>query len=123
MTINILNYSPGQKAFILLETLNVSGVRADGYSGFDGYDGYDGYVPMITRIVYPDLSLANGFPQHLVKLDVGLYYYQFTLPSKANSIGSYLVDVYYLQPGTANFLTALYQIIVNAPFGNYSITT
>ncbi len=66
MTTTVLYYSPGQKATIFLETLNGSGVREDGY------------VPAVTRVVFPDLSLAAGFPQNMVKLDVGLYFFQFT---------------------------------------------
>jgi len=110
-----LYYFPGQKATIFLETLDSNLQRADGYLPYDGY-----MTPVITRVVFPDLSLAAGFPQSMVKLDTGLYYFQFTLPVGATAVGSYLVDVTYNGPGTSNFYTKIYQLIVNAPFGNYS---
>lgn len=116
MTTTVLYHSPGQKASIFLETLNSSGIRADGYTPPDGY-------PVITRVIFPDLSLAEGFPQNMVKLDIGLYFFQFTLPISGGSIGSYLVDGYYNQPSTSNFLNTLFQLVVNAPFGFYSVTT
>lgn len=115
--LNVLHYFPGQKATIFMETLNpTTFARQDGYNLMDGYDGY----PVITRVIFPDLSLALGFPQHMVKLDNGLYFFQFTLPFTASSVGSYLVDGYYNQPVTGTALTFLYQIVVNAPFGNYN---
>ncbi len=112
-----LHYFPGQKATIFLETLNPSTfARQDGYNLLDGYDGY----PVIERVIFPDLSLAQDFPTHMAKLDNGLYFFQFTLPFNGASVGSYLVDGYYNQPVTGTKLTFLYQVIVNAPFGNYN---
>ena len=111
-TINVLYYSPGQKASIFLETLDDDGARADGSS-----------IPVVTRVIFPDLTLAENFPQNMVKLDVGLYFFQFTLPKTGTSIGSYLVDVLYNKPGTSDNYNTLYQLVVNAPFGMYSVTT
>lgn len=111
MTTTVLYHSPGQKASIFLETLDQAGLRADGY------------IPVVTRVIFPDLSLAADFPQDMVKLDIGLYFFQFTLPLNGASIGSYLVDVLYNQPGTEDYYNKLYQIVVNAPFGNYSVTS
>ncbi len=117
MSITTLHYFPGQKATIFLETLNpTTFARQDGYDLLDGYDGY----PVIDRVIFPDLSLAVGFPTHLAKLDNGLYFYQFTLPLGAASVGSYLVDGYYNEPVSGIRFSFLYQIIVNAPFGNYN---
>jgi len=110
-TINVLYYSPGQKASIFLETLDGDGLRADGY------------IPVVTRVIFPDLTLAENFPQNMVKLDIGLYFFQFTLPVTGSSIGSYLVDVLYNKPGTMDYFNTLYQLVVNAPFGMYSVTT
>lgn len=104
----IINYSPGQKTTFFLETVDGYGERADGYA-----------LPVVTRIIFPDLSLASGFPQNMTKLDTGLYYYQFTLPIGATAVGSYFVDVSFtnLINGMTNH--AGYQIVVNAPYGNY----
>lgn len=110
----ILSYSPGQQVTIFLETLDVNGQRTN-----DGYDGYS--VPVVTRIILPGYTLAVGYPQPLVQLDVGLYTFQFQLPVGAVAVGSYLVDVAYMNTlGYVNYQT--YQVIVTAPFGNYGIT-
>ena len=116
MPLTTLHYFPGQKATIFLETLNpTTFARQDGYDLMDGYDGY----PVIERVIFPDLSLSVGFPTHIAQLDTGLYFFQFTLPVNGASVGSYLVDGYYNQPVTGIRFSFLYQIIVNAPFGNY----
>lgn len=114
---DILQYTPGQLVTILLETLNASGVRADGYTPPDGY-------PIITNIYYPDFSLFTGYPQNMEKLDTGLYYFQFSLPTGAAAVGSYLVDGYHHVPGTSDgYSKSLYQILVNAPFGIFGATS
>jgi len=64
-----------------------------------------------------------GYPQDMIYLDVGLYYFQFTLPNGAVSVGSYLVDVVYMNPTTSLLVTNAFQIIVAAPFGIYGITS
>jgi hypothetical protein len=115
MTTEQLSYFPGMQATIFLETLDGYGQRTD-----DGYDGYT--VPVVTRIIFPGCTLAAGYPQPMTQLDVGLYTFQFTLPTGGVSIGSYLVDVAYMNYlGYVN--TQTYQIIVTAPFGLYSIGT
>ena len=115
--IQTLAYSPGQTATIFLETLDSNGERADGY--VDGYLS----LPVITRLIFPDLTLAEGYPTNMTRLDLGLYYYQFVLPTGATSVGSYLVDISYVNPSTSYKNTALYQIAVNAPYGNYGATS
>ena len=112
-----LAYSPGQTATIFLETLDGYGQRANSI-GIDGYT-----VPTITRLVFPNLTLAAGYPVPMVKLDTGLYYYQFILPTGAAAVGSYLVDIEYINPTTGYINTGLYQINVNAPYGLYGLTS
>lgn len=107
----ILNYTPGQKVTVFLETFNSQGLREDGYD-----------LPVVTRIIFPDLSLSTSFPQFMVKLDNGLYYFQFTLPVNAEAVGSYLVDVTYWDPITGLQRQTAYQVAVNAPYGNFTIT-
>src|ERR1700729_1504039 len=96
----ILNASPGQVVTIVFEQLLSDGYRSDGYysgdifndgynttDGYrDGYaDGYgaDGYydLPLVNRIIFPSLIDATGYPQQMVRIDTGLYYFQFTLPT------------------------------------------
>jgi len=114
----LLYYFPGQKATIFLETKDGYGQRGDNNTSFDGY-----LTPVITRVIFPDLSLAAGFPQPMVKLDTGLYFFQFTVPVGGKSVGSFLIDVTYNNPGNPLDLTQTYQLVVTAPFGNYGVTT
>lgn len=104
----ILSYFPGQKVTIFLDTFDGYGERADGY-----------FMPYVNRIIFPDLSLSAGFPTNMTQLDVGLYYFQFTLPLNAAAVGSYLVDVFFGNPATGYENQTLYQILVSAPFGNF----
>jgi hypothetical protein len=109
--IQTLAYFPGQKVTIYLETVNNIGVRTDSAS-----------LPSVQRVIFPDFSLASGYPQNMIKLDTGLYYHQFTLPKGAVSVGSYLVDVSYISPATSQEIKQIYQITVTAPYGNFNAT-
>lgn len=117
--IPVLSYSPGQTATIFLEvTDGYSNVRVDSTT-----------TPVVNRIFMPDLTLMDGYVQDMTRIDTGLYTFQFVLPTGASAVGSYLVDVIYNSPFTAggnsgdDINYAAYQIIVNAPFGNYGLTT
>jgi hypothetical protein len=108
-----LNYFPGQVAVIWLQTLDGYGTRADPPS-----------LPTITRIIYPNFMLAAGYPQSMIRFDVGLYYTSFTLPTGGSSVGNYLVDTAWLDPdGDGYTYNQGFQIIVQAPFGNYGVST
>lgn len=126
----ILTAVPGQVVTIIFETLLSDGYRDDGYNAslFGPPDGYanDGYynLPVIERIIFPSLSEADGYPQKMVRIDTGLYYFQFTLPTGASAVGSYIVDLQYINPaGPSNISETFYQVICSAPFGMYSIGT
>jgi hypothetical protein len=106
----VLQYQPGQTVSLWFETLDL-GQRSDGYA-----------VPVISRIVFPSLNVATGYPQPMVRYDVGLYYFQFTLPPGAVSVGTYIVDVSYIDPATGNPQTTFIQVIVSAPFGLFSVS-
>jgi len=109
--VQILSYFPGQKVTIFLEITDGYGVRADSV-----------IIPTVDRIIFPELTLATGYPQVMTHLDTGLYYYQFTLPTGAASVGSYLIDVSFTNyQGIVN--THGYQVTVSAPYGNFSVTT
>lgn len=130
---SILTAAPGQQVTIVLDTLviasNNDGYRHDGYSAAfghaDGYSFIDGYynLPIVQRIFFPSLSLAQGYPQKMARLDNGLYYFQFTLPTGAAALGSYIVDISYISARTTNISQTTYQVIVTAPFGMYSVGT
>lgn len=129
----ILNAAPGSVVTIVLETLlfqsDSDGYRSDGYNAnfgpADGYSLVDGYynLPVVERIFMPSLSLASGYPKKFVKIDTGLYYFQFTLPTGSSAVGTYIVDVEYINPNTEQIAETFYQVMVSAPFGNYSVTT
>lgn len=105
----ILQHQPGQICTIFLEVLGADGYRIDPSA-----------IPTVERIIFPSLSVAGGFPQTMTRLDTGMFQLKFTLPSLASSVGSYLVDVRWLQPITNLVQQRIYQIIVTAPFGQYS---
>ncbi len=107
----VLNYTPGQQVTIFEEVKDGYGQRTD-----------DGYVPVVTRIFPPSFNPLTGYPQLMTRLDTGLYYFQFTLPTGAVAVGSYLVDITYLNPVTQLLNTNTYQIVVTAPFGNFGVT-
>ena len=108
----VLNYTPGQVATIFQEIKDGYGVRTD-----------DGYIPTVDRIIFPGFTVATGYPQDMIRLDTGLYYFQFTLPSGAAAVGSYLIDIAYLNPVNGYINTETYQIVVTAPFGNFGLST
>lgn len=108
---NILNYTPGQNVTIFQEIKDGYGVRTD-----------DGYVPVVTRVITPTFTLATGYPQNMTRLDTGLYYFQFTLPTGAAAVGSYLVDIAYLNPINSVIVSNTFQIVVSAAYGNFGIT-
>lgn len=111
---NILSYFPGQKVTVIHQVFNLDGYRSDGYLT----DGYS--APIIARIVFPDFSLAVGYPQAMTKLDTGLYSFSFTLPIGAVSIGLYFVDIYWYHPNTLSLQQDIVQVVVTAPFGTYT---
>lgn len=110
--IQTLSYAPGQQATVFLEVKDGYGQRSDGY----------GDIPFVSRIIFPGFTLAACYPQNMIRLDVGLFYFQFFLPTGAVSVGSYLVDVSYFDVALSYPTTKLYQILVSAPFGNYGVT-
>jgi hypothetical protein len=104
-----LQFFPGQIVRIFLETKDGYGTRTDSPE-----------LPVVNRVILPGLTLAADYPQDMILLDTGLYYFQFTLPSGATAVGNYLVDVSYINPSTLAINSEIYQIIVSAPFGNFS---
>lgn len=107
----IINASPGQFVTLFLET-------KDGYSRADAYSG----PPIISQIIFPNMSLASGYPKPMVRVSQGLYTFGFTLPMMASAVGSYLVDVSWMDGATQSFSQTFFQVICTAPFGQYSIT-
>ena len=116
-------YTPGQHVRLYQEVLDGYGVRTnDGYNGQDGCDGYDGYLPIVTRVILPDLNMACGYPQFMTQLDVGLYTFEFCLPRGAEGVGTYFIDISYVDPVSGYTLINSYQVICLAPYGNFGTT-
>lgn len=120
--VQVIAHSPSQTATFYLETKDSDGYWADGYYQ-DGYtiDGYES--PIIQKIILPDFTEANGYPQAMTKFDTGIYYAQITLPSGGSAVGSYFVIIAYREPDTYLLKFQEYQVVVTAPFGLYSVTT
>lgn len=106
-----LNHSPGQTVTLFFQLLNSNFERVDGYAN-----------PKIERIILPNLNIASGYPVEMTKLDTGLFYYKFTLLPGATYVGSYLVDISWIDPDSAVEKKDFYQIVVTAPLGNYSFS-
>ncbi len=109
---DILNYQPGQTVTFYKEVKNSNGQRTD-----------DGYIPVVTRVVFPGFALAPNYPQTMSRLDVGLYFFQLVIPQGAGAVGTYLVDIVSLDPNSLLLVNDSRQIIVTAPYGNYSTST
>lgn len=107
----ILYHSPGQTVTILLETL-------DGYIRADSAT-----IPNVNSILFPNLTGAAGYPKPMTRISTGLYIFSFTLPQGATAVGTYIADVSWVDPATASPAQTYYQIVVTAPFGNYTVTT
>jgi hypothetical protein len=108
----IFNYTPGQQATFYQEVKDNIDQRTD-----------DGYIPTVTQIILPNFTTATGYPQDMTRIGQGLYYFQFLIPSGAAAVGTYFVDIVYLNPNTGLLVNDSVQILVNAPFGNFGVTT
>jgi hypothetical protein len=106
---NVLSYSPGQKVSLLIEVLAP-----------DGYHIDTSAVPTIDKIFMPNLTLAAGFPVNTTKLDTGLYFYNFQLPTGISSVGSYVAVATWINPSTLKTNQTTFQINVSAPYGLYT---
>lgn len=105
---NILYYSPGQKATIYLET-------KDGYQRISSPE-----LPILEFLYLPDGTKSKDYPESLTLLEDGIYYINIVLPSGGTSVGSYLADIKYVHPTTLEIMHELTHIIVTAPYGIYS---
>jgi hypothetical protein len=108
-----LYYSPGQLVTFFLEIT-------------DGYYNHrvdSTTTPIVSRIILPDLTDADGFPQNLTKIDTGLYYYQYTAPTGAAAIGSYLIDMQYTNPIDQETSAKSVNLIITSPVGLFSVTS
>lgn len=106
----VLQYSPGAQATILLQTLNDVGVREDGYSS-----------PVVSRVILPDFSESTLYPINMVRLDTGLYYHRFTIPSGSIGVGTYIVDLSWTN-AAGDPKQDIIQVICVASGGSFSVS-
>jgi hypothetical protein len=109
VSMHILFHAPGQIATILLSTKDSDGYLADAYA-----------LPYVNRVFLPDFTTDDGYPQDMTQLDTGLYYFEYTIPSGATAVGTYLIEIVYNSVIDDSYQNELYQIVVTAPFGIYS---
>ena len=107
----ILAYSPGQVATISLIVQDGYGVLANSLT-----------TPVISYILFPNTSLATGFPANMTQVSTGVYQYKFMLPLGAAAVGNYIVNQTYTDPVSLHIKNALTEIQVNVPFGNFSVS-
>ena len=106
-----LSYGPGQTVLFYLQVVDANGVASDGYT-----------VPVADKVILPGLTASSAYPISMTKYDTGLYYHSFVLPSGSSAVGTYLVSVSYVEPSGTYTKTEVYQIVVSAPFGQYSVS-
>lgn len=99
--------NPGQTVRLVVQTLDGYGNRADGY------------VPTVTRVYFPDLTIAQGYPQVMTRMDTGLYVHGLVIPTGVGYLGTFVASVYYEEEGTPRW--ELFTINVSRPFGNSSV--
>jgi lysophospholipase L1-like esterase len=98
----------GQTVRFVIDTLNADGYRSDGY------------VPVVESIIFPDMSLASGYPQAMTNIDRGLYAHGILLPTGADALGAYIASVFWVENNLPKYQT----IVINAarPFGISSVS-
>jgi hypothetical protein len=108
--VNYISAITGQVVRLVVETLGNDGYRAD-----------DGYVPVVTSVIFPDLSLSIGYPAAMMRLDTGLYVSGLQIPTGADAIGTYIATVFWLDVNNnPNYET--YAINAARPFGISSVS-
>lgn len=89
----------------------------------DGYGNRaDGYVPIVSQVLFPDLSSAVGYPVEMMRVDTGLYLHGLVLPPGADTLGTYIVSVFFLQPVTGQPIWETFTIQASKPFGTVALT-
>jgi hypothetical protein len=142
-SVNYIFANTGQTVSLIIQSLDVNGYVSDltdyrnwldGYGywqdGYyseipDGYypDGYfDGYyLPVVDKVIFPDLTESELYPLPLIRIDTGLYIYSLQIPRGVPSIGSYIVYISYFN-NMGNYILETYSVNAARPFGISSVT-
>ena len=102
--------NPGQTVRLTVQVLDGYGNRSDGY------------VPQVTKVFFPDLSIAAGYPQAMTRIDVGLYVHGLVIPTGPESLGTFVASVQSQVVGTGAPDWQVFSIQVARPFGNSSVS-
>jgi hypothetical protein len=102
--------NPGQTVRLAVQTVDGYGTRQDGY------------VPEVNSVYFPDLSKAAGYPLDMTRLETGLYIHGLVLPSDSTALGTFVVSVFFREPGSNDPRWELFTIQVARPFGNSSVS-
>jgi hypothetical protein len=81
-------------------------------------DGY--YVPVVQRVMFPDLSSAEHYPRPMTRVGVGLYAHGVGLPSGVPAIGTYISSISWTEDDGVHWET--YGINAARPFGVTSVS-
>jgi hypothetical protein len=82
----------GQVVRLVLQTTNVQGYLIDGY------------IPVVTSIIFPDLTVATGYPKEMIRLNTGLYIHGIQLPKGVAGLGTYIASVMWIESTSSNDL-------------------
>lgn len=105
---NYIFANTGQLVRLVVQTLDGYGKRTDGY------------VPVVESVLFPDLSVAAGYPQTMMRLGTGLYAHGLQLPTGADALGTYIANVYWEENGQPRWET--FAVNVARPFGNSAVS-
>jgi hypothetical protein len=105
---NYIFANTGQLVRIVVQTL-------DGYG-----NRVDGYIPIVDSVLFPDLSVAVGYPLDMTRIGVGLYAHGLQLPTGADALGTYVASVFLVENNISNWET--FAINVARPFGISAVT-
>jgi hypothetical protein len=119
-TTNYIFANAGQLIRLVIQTLDSTGHRVDGY------------VPVVESIVFPDFSVDENCPIAMTNAYIygdgyipgvngdgyvaGLYTYALQLPTGAAALGTYIANVYWEEEGNPKWET--FAINVARPFGS-----
>lgn len=84
---NYIFANTGQLVRLVVQTLNGSDQVVDGY------------IPSVQSIIFPDLSLAAGYPKPMTRIGTGLYAHGIQLPTGADALGSYVASIQWEEDG------------------------
>lgn len=96
----IIYAAPNQSINLIFTVLNSLQQRTNAVS-----------LPIVTNVYKPDITLLSGFPLEMTNIDVGLYLFNIILPMGQAAIGTYIINISWIDPDTLKQRQTHYQII------------